>query len=844
FLQLFEPYESLLRLGLTSLDSMEGRFARGLDPAEYAASPASVKEKSAAEISTDEQKVLDAIPVVGLFEIHCSEIRKVLARSSEEEMLLNRFRDSAQEVAVDMFQGIFAQLRKASAPKNIEQSTELREFMSSQLTSGVPGEDDAYQRWRVFGCPKQTFDLMGQVEHELVKAEKGYLKEMQQEQSDFDENLVDLAGHYRAGIVDTFAQYSNLANIKVNFCINGERPDELRVPENSCDKARVLGKTGSPVTYNMLVIEVEKTGTFEDASTLATISTTWLSSVSTTASSMAWLRLGVDSVNDRLREASSQAKLFNSREVSWKFPKLAIVLHLQYRVYVWVHMVNPCIAAYFRIVITTMVTINTTATTETALFGQESSDYTHLQQLQKEWEPFSQLWALGLAEVTAYHWLEDSEKWMQNGPFHEIDAKSQNLATDTVSSLSQQVKGLEKREDAGKVLQIARDIKAWDLSSEVIPRLVLNSFQMRISDIGDRSGKELSIEPYRTTETYILKGADEVIALIDEQIVVTQATDRDVLKAMQFSPFNKPFKDEIAWAEKLLYMSECLDGWLKAWMYLQPIFDSPDIMKQLPTEGKKFRLVDSKWRQTMARLHQNSAALQEGLLEMWNNANADLDMVQKGLDDYLETKRGAFARFYFLSNARIPDELLEILSQTKDLSQRAPSNAMAHYELRIVLPGSSPVQEMLDALRAEPGREKLLPRGPAHVTLGEFWCDDTDATTKIAQLRALCANCGPMSLRISGCSRYWRRRTTAYYLPAELVSSDSHFLTTLRKSGLLDKCTETLHVSMGRQQEPPKLQDTEERCDFITLLKLDGKRTRNFLEAVDIPLDHGGDVLP
>ena len=68
-------------------------------------------------------------------------------------------------------------------------------------------QDDAYQRWRVFGCPKQTFDLMGQVpstgralalhcaasvimyklhqpsgqqvEHELVKAEKGYLKEMQ-----------------------------------------------------------------------------------------------------------------------------------------------------------------------------------------------------------------------------------------------------------------------------------------------------------------------------------------------------------------------------------------------------------------------------------------------------------------------------------------------------------------------------------------------------------------------------------------------------------------------------------------------------------------------------------------
>ncbi len=40
-----------------------------------------------------------------------------------------------------------------------------------------------------------------------------------------------------------------------------------------------------------------------------------------------------------------------------------------------------------------------------------------------------------------------------------------------------------------------------------------------------------------------------------------------------------------------------------------------------------------------------------------------MDDIQKKLEDYLENKRAAFPRFYFLSN----DELLEILANSQNL---------------------------------------------------------------------------------------------------------------------------------------------------------------------------------
>ena len=66
-------------------------------------------------------------------------------------------------------------------------------------------------------------------------------------------------------------------------------------------------------------------------------------------------------------------------------------------------------------------------------------------------------------------------------------------------------------------------------------------------------------------------------------------------------------------------------------MYLQPIFDSPDIMKQLPSENKKFKNVDKIWREVIAGTkavpNVLKACTREGLLEKFQDANKNLDLV-------------------------------------------------------------------------------------------------------------------------------------------------------------------------------------------------------------------------
>jgi hypothetical protein len=109
-----------------------------------------------------------------------------------------------------------------------------------------------------------------------------------------------------------------------------------------------------------------------------------------------------------------------------------------------------------------------------------------------------------------------------------------------------------------------------------------------------------------------------------------------------------------------------------AHMCICAVYSQSFLYLQLPAEAKMFLDIDKGLKNIMKKVSENPNCMrigtQPGQAEQFSGWNDILEKIQKQLEDYLEFKRMAFPRFYFLSN----DELLEILAQTRNVQAVQP----------------------------------------------------------------------------------------------------------------------------------------------------------------------------
>ncbi|KAL6489651.1 hypothetical protein MHYP_G00033920 [Metynnis hypsauchen] len=183
---------------------------------------------------------------------------------------------------------------------------------------------------------------------------------------------------------------------------------------------------------------------------------------------------------------------------------------------------------------------------------------------------------------------------------------------------------------------------------------------------------EFAYEEHFRTCTPLLKCDDELIERLEEHQVQLQVMSQ--MKQVEFFHGQvQVLQTRLAQAESVLML------WLevqRSWAHLESVFmGSDDIQHQLPADTLQFHSINSDFKDLMFKSSEtknvisatNRPHLLETLEDLQMRFAKKLAVCEKALAKYLESKRIAFPRFYFISSA----DLLDILSKGSQPKQTA-----------------------------------------------------------------------------------------------------------------------------------------------------------------------------
>uniref|UniRef100_A0A8C0VE51 Dynein axonemal heavy chain 17 n=1 Tax=Cyanistes caeruleus TaxID=156563 RepID=A0A8C0VE51_CYACU len=209
-------------------------------------------------------------------------------------------------------------------------------------------------------------------------------------------------------------------------------------------------------------------------------------------------------------------------------------------------------------------------------------------------------------------------------------------------------------------------------------QLNLHKFEEEVRGIVDKASKEAGMEkvlnaldttwatmefeyePHSRTQLPLLK--------MDELLIETLEDNQMQLQNVLASKYRAFFLQRAQdWQHKLSTTDTVINTWFEVqrkWSHLETIFiASEDTRSQLPEDSKKFDTIDEDFRELMADAVQTPNVIdctnKPGLHTRLEALQDRLAVCEKALAEYLETKRLAFPRFYFVSSA----DLLDILSK-------------------------------------------------------------------------------------------------------------------------------------------------------------------------------------